>query len=210
MTTEEVVTPTDAELLQLLQRARAAQADPRSLVLSEIDRRTYDGILARLDGAIQGMRNALNALEIPTARVAEWRPRRERMLAAKAVLEKQRDAAGDWRTVKDSRARDGAWARQEAITASLKAIRVGVEYFNGEPAVPAPLAALLMDTCPSGDLCPHGRKGVLQWHGSLPAIEEQIAEAQQRISHAHAHLAHYRAEALNLLALAAPQGASHD
>src|SRR5438552_5777032 len=129
MTEHEITTPTAAEmqadrrqqataLMATLADARARLPDPRSLVLSENERRQYDTILARFDGAIQGIRQALNGLEIPTARLAESTPHEKRMLVAKAVLEKQRDAAPDWRTVKDPRAREGAGARQEAMTAS--------------------------------------------------------------------------------------------
>jgi hypothetical protein len=101
-------------------------------------------------------------------------PQRDRLRAARSTIEKQIEDAPD------------QWERQEELRASLTAIDRGVGYFNARPALPAPLRALLTDTCTS---CGHSE---LSWSGPLPDLEDKVAEAERQIALAPGSLASLR------------------
>jgi hypothetical protein len=135
----------------------------------EIDRR------ARLPQYIVSCGSLIEQLTKAVATLVTRTPQRDRLRAAKAAIEKQIAEAVDWRTL-TGRARDQEWARQNVLTSSLTAIERGVEYFGGQPALPAALRSLLTDTCGQ---CGHT---TLAWSGPLPDLEQEIAKAESTLA----------------------------
>ncbi len=85
------------------------------------------------------------------------------------------------------------------MAASLTAIKRGVEYFQGQPALPHPLRELLTDTCSA---CGHAE---LQWPGALPELEGEIEKAEALIATGPASLASLRTNVKPWLAAVQPE-----
>ncbi len=83
------------------------------------------------------------------------------------------------------------------LTAAKKALTSGVEYFNGSPALPDTLAALLTVRC---DHCGHA---TLEWGGPIARLDAQIADLDARIAAVEGSRRAHRAEAEALLGGAA-------
>jgi hypothetical protein len=75
----------------------------------------------------------------------------------------------------DSRERGTQWVYQPSLLASKTALHHGVEYFNGQPALPMPLRELLTDTCAH---CGHA---MLHWIRSIDALEREVASLDSTI-----------------------------
>lgn len=125
-------------------------------------------------------------------------PKVERLLAAKVRIETLIAEAPDYQTIVDDRASKAEWARQNGLTASLAAIQRGVEYFNGQPALPQPLRELLTEICPHAD-CPHGGAEKIQWPGALSLLQEELDRADAVIATAPQKLALLKTEIPPLL-----------
>ncbi len=171
--------PASPETILLdLQRARATRTDelnlPRTMTQRQVNE--YLTHTQSIDQHLFGIRGTLDALTKPTTKLAVLQPERTRLVAAKANIEKQISDAPPVRTITEARPRDAAWAHQNALIASLTAVRDGVEYLNGHPALPTPLRELLTDTCAQ---CGHSE---VAWPGPLSALDADIAEAEKRIA----------------------------
>jgi hypothetical protein len=151
----------------------------------------------RLQQHLSALTGVAEQVTAAVATRAKALPVRDRMRTVEAAIEEQLDAAVDYRTIADRRERDREWERQEALRASLTAIDRGVEYFNARPALPAPLRALLTDTCAH---CGHSE---LTWDGALPDLEAKVAEAERQIALAPGSLASLRQSVAPWLAEAA-------
>ena len=175
MTLEPITAPLD--VLARLEAVHAADPDPNDVPGLSLNQRTVlHQQRAVRERTIFAIKNTMSMLEEPTAQLAERERVRLIVLAAQAALEGQLNDAPDWRTVVDGRERDREWSRQETIRAGLKAIRCGVEYFGGVPAVPKVLSDLL-----GGETVEHDGRHVPAWFGSLPSIDTCIAELKNRI-----------------------------
>ena len=184
------------QILADLERARASRLDRLDLPGAMTQRQVSDHVAytAKLDGVIQGSRSALQLLANDVAR-------REPLLVSLGPLRKAEgtiDAmiadAPDLETISDPRAREAEAARQRTLAASKNALHRGVDFVNGLPALPTPLAALLTSTCVT---CGHSETA---WPGSIDALVEQIADLDARIGKARRQLAIYVGAAQALLA----------
>src|ERR1700676_3706878 len=115
---------------------------------------------ALLMSTISGLLNTSKA-DKSDAMLAEEERRRAIVTDAQANIEQLIADQPDWRTMRDARARDREWARQQALIASRKALIEGVEYISGIPAVPQPLHAIL------GTTVEHDNRIVCNWFGGL-------------------------------------------
>jgi hypothetical protein len=126
-------------------------------------------------------------------KLAEALRARPIIIAAQAEIDRQIADADDWRTIGDARARDKEWGRQQTLIASKRALVIGVEYFSGCPAVPAPLRVIFGET-----ILPDGRRFAV-WHGSLSEIDAEIARRTPIVDARKAECARLHAVAAELL-----------
>lgn len=184
-----------------LQRARAARKDELDLPRTLTERQVCDYVAhtAALDNHLRGIRSELDFIAGREAKRAPLQASLDRLKSAEATIAKQIEDAADWRTVTDARERDKEWARQQAFRASITALTRGVEFFNGEPALPMPLRELLTDTCTT---CGHAE---LQWAGPINALEQEILALTKQIDERRVYLESHLQGAAALLT--APQPA---
>lgn len=190
--TRESTTPTTDALLADIQRTHAEIQKTLNAMLDPLD--IPGSWTERQKGADRERRVRLaqhvtwaNTLTEQLAKAAGTRaaltPGRDRLWAAQVTIEKQIADAPDYREIADARASTAEWARQNELAASLTAIKRGVEYFNGQPALPGPLRELLTDVCAH---CGHAE---LKWPGPLGPLEEDVEKAEALIATGSASLA---------------------
>jgi hypothetical protein len=194
---------TEAEInavVAKLAAARAALPDvldlPRTMTQRQVN--DHEQRLAAFHAVGLGITSTLGLMRKPNIRLATYRPDCERERAAWTAIEKQIVEAGDWREVPDARERDKEWGRQQSLHQSLNAIKEGVVYSNDTPMLPAPLRALLTETCSA---CGHE---TLHWAGSLPWLEKTIAEDEKTIARLQLELESLLGQAEVLLATEQP------
>lgn len=192
-----------AELVARLIEREAALGAPEDVLLTERAQADYYNktlLFARTRAELQNT----SELDKVTAKLAGRERHRALVAAAQVTLEAQLDAAPDWRTcATNGRDRDREWRRQQDIRAALVATRVGVEYFGGVPAVPEPLVELLGGYVE----LPDGRR-LPPWHGSLPRIDDDVADLREKLAARRAVLATAVAQAEALLSEGSQAGGS--
>lgn len=183
-----------------LQKTRAVMLDPMDMPgdWTPRQRAAYETRRATLDANIIGMRNTSALLVDPTARRDTLARDRDRLRVVQAAIEQQIKEAPDSRLIVDAREREKEWARQQALSASLTALQRGVEYFNGHPAIPSPLRALLTDTCAT---CGHAS---FEWPGPLSFLDQEIATLDKTLSELQGRLESCLKSAATLLAEPVP------
>ena len=187
--------PTSTELLSdiasaraEIQKAIAALLDPLDVPGSWTERmKMHDrDRRVRLPQHVALLNNLQEKLSKAIAVRDSLTPQRDRMLAVQATIKQLLEDAPDHNLIVDRRESTHAWAQQNALRASIRAIEQGVESFAGQPALPVPLRELLSDTCAS---CGHV---TVMWSAPLPTLEEKVDKAEQVIASAPASLASIR------------------
>ena len=200
MTTSTIATKTETpdELLAALRQSLDKMLDPLDVpgTWTQRQKDAHEVRRRETENVIHQIASHRDLLVKPTAR----RDAAEQALAtlrdAKKAIEQQIEAAGDWRTVPEAKARDAAWERIQALTASLVALQEGVGLALGQPALPTPLRALLTPApCES---C--GRPHDVFWPGSIPSLEAEITEQSTKINEHEQQLARLVEDARALLA----------
>jgi hypothetical protein len=112
---------------------------------------------------------------------------------AEVAIKTELDGCPDWRTHASGADRDREWGHQQTLSASLKALSIGVNTENGSPGLPGPLRDRLTVACP------HCENATLQWYASIPVLEARIADLDARIATRAAEIARHHAVAAELL-----------
>ena len=160
-----------------VQKVRAAMLAPDDAPgsLTERERRANAERRRLLDGIVTGIEAQVALLPGPMAQFTDATADRDRLIGIDATLEQRMAALPDYRTITDPREAKAVWTAENDLAASRRGIRVGVEFFNGVPALPSALRAATTVTC---DHCGHS---TCDWPGSLAELEQTIATAEKRI-----------------------------
>jgi hypothetical protein len=165
------------DVLDQLRAVHAADPHPDDVPgLSHNQRRALDERRAHRERIMTGLALQLDLLARPTARLARAHAERAVWAPIQADLARELSERPDWREITDRRERDAEWVHQQGLSASLKALQTGVEFFNGHAAVPSPLRERLTQTCPT---CSHS---TLEWYGSFPSLDAEIERHTRTIA----------------------------
>lgn len=162
-----------------LVRKLAATKDPLD-AQSDREKQALVAKRAEIEQYIRIGPGLIERRETPTAQRAVLQASLDKLRAVEPILDKLIKDAPDWRTIADNRERDAEWGRQNALAASKTALYRGVQYFGGQPGLPAPLRELL--TPPPCATCqrPHD----VFWPGPIAALEAEIAAFDKQITEA--------------------------
>jgi hypothetical protein len=135
------MTTTPEAVLDVKQQQLAALGDGRDCK-SEREREAYHRAYQPLQRDVSVLMNAPKDIAALDTRIAPLQTALDKACGAEAVL---------------------------SDPASLRALRQGVPFINGQPMLPAPLVQALTETCPT---CGHAE---VLWRGPIPEIEAQLA-----------------------------------
>jgi hypothetical protein len=190
---------TDVNIPDLVARLKQREAElgnprlvPRSMHGAE---ELYNERLL-ISRTIAGLSSVPRNLAVREAQLAEAEGHRALMVAAQAKLEADLRSASDVRALRGN-AYDREWQRQLDIKKGLEVIWSGAPWspLIGGPAVPGPLTEALGGVTIDAD----GRR-VAPWYGSLPALNERVAELRSLVADHRRELERHLTHAAALLA----------